>query len=173
MWELDHKESWVPKNWCFWTAVLEKTLESPLECKEIKPVNPNGNQSWIFMKHHEGLMLKLKLQYSGHLLQRADSLEKTRLIRKDPDAGKDWRQEEKGTTEDEMVGWHNQPNGHEFEQAPGDGDGQGSLACCSPWGSKELDTTEQWTTTKSLLHGHDHHPFVPSPNHHHPHADGG
>ena len=80
------------------------------------------------MKHHEGLMLKLKLQYSGHLLQRADSLEKTRLIRKYPDAGKDWRQEEKGTTEDEMVGWHNQPNGHEFEQSPGDSEGQGTMS---------------------------------------------
>ena len=97
---------------------------------------------------------------------------KSWLIRKDPDAGKDWRQEEKRTTEDEIVGWHNQLNGHEFEQAPGDGDGRGSLACCSPWGCKESDTTEQ-LNNNSILSGHDHHPFVPSPNHHHPHADGG
>ena len=104
--------------------VLEKTLESPLDCKEIQPVHPKG------------LMVKLKLQYFGHLMQRTDSLEKT-------DAGKEQRQEEKGTTQDEMVGWHHRLNGHEFEQVPGVGDGQGSPACCSRWGCKESDTTEQ------------------------------
>ena len=106
--ELDCKEGWVPKNWCFWTVLLEKTLESPLDCKEIKPLNPKGNQSWVF--------IGLKLQYFSDLMQRTDSLE-------DPDAGKDWRQEEKGMTEDEMVGKHHQLNGHEFKQAPGVGDG--------------------------------------------------
>ena len=104
MWELDHKESWAPKNWCFWTVVLEKTLESPLDSKE-------SNQSIlkeIIPEHSlEGLMLKLKLQYFGHLMWRTDTLEKI-------DAGKDWRQEEKGMTEDEMVGWQHQLNGHEF-----------------------------------------------------------
>ena len=131
MWELDHKESWAPKNWCFWTVVLEKTLESPLDFKEIKLVNSECSL--------EGLMLKLKLQYLGHLMWRASW-----LIGKDPDAGKDWRQEEKGGTENKMVGWH---HWHEFEQALGVGEGQGGLACCSPWGRKELDTTERpnWT----------------------------
>ena len=115
--------------------MLEKTLESPLDCKKIKPVKPKGNQSWI-LSTLEGLTLKLKLQYFGHLMRRADSLEKT-------DAGKDWRQEEKGTTENEMVGWHYRLNGHEFEQVPGDSEGQGDLAWCSPWGNKQLDMTEQ------------------------------
>ena len=124
MWELDCQESWAPKNWCFWTVVLEKTLESPLDCKEIKPVNPKRNQPWIF---------------NG----RTDADAKNRHIWKDSDAGKDRRQEEKGMTEDEMVGWHHRLDGHEFEQALGVGDGQGSLACCSPWGHKELHTTEQ------------------------------
>ena len=114
MWDLDHKESWVLKNWCFWTVVLKKTFESPLDSKEIKPDSPKGNQSWIFI---ERLMLKLKLQYFA----------KNWLIRKDPEARKNWRQEEKGMTEDEMVGWHHQLDGHESEQAPGVGDGQGSL----------------------------------------------
>ena len=126
----------MPKNWCFWTVVL-KTLESPLDCKEIKPVIPKRISPEYSL---EWLMLKLKLQYFGHLMWRAD-------IGKDPDAGKDWRQEEKGPTEDEMVGWHHRLNGHQFEQAPGVGDGQGSLACCSPWGHKESNMTEllNWT----------------------------
>ena len=103
MWELDCEESTAPKNWCFWTVGLE-TLESPLDCKEIQPVHPKGDPSWVFI---EGLMLRLKLQYFGHLMQ-------SWLIEKDPDAGRDWRQEEKGTTEDEMAGWHHQLDGHEF-----------------------------------------------------------
>ena len=135
---IGHKESWVLKNWCFWTVVLEKTLESPLDCREIQRVNLKEISPEYSL---EGLMLKLKLQYFGHLMQRTDLLEKTLML------GKDWRQEEKGTTEDEMVGWHHRLNGHEFEQALGVGDGQGSLVCCSLWGRKESDTTKRlnWT----------------------------
>ena len=138
MWELDYKERWAAKNWCLWTVVLEKTLESPLDCKGIKPVNPKGNQSWIFIGRTNAKAEALVLW---------PSYAKNWLIGKDPDAGKDQRWEEKGTTEDEMVGWHHWLDGHEFEKAPGVGDGQGSLACCSPWGRKESGTTEQlnWT----------------------------
>ena len=132
MWELDHKESWALKNWCFWTVVLEKTLESPLDFKEIKPVHPKGNQSWIFIGRTDA-------EAETPILWPPDA--KNQLNGKDPDAGKDWRQEEKGMT-DEMVGWHHQLNGREFEQAPGVGDGQGSLACCSPLDRKRSDTTE-------------------------------
>ena len=142
MWELDHKEDWAPKNWCFWTVVLEKTLESPLDCKDIKLVNPKGNQPWIFIG-------KTDAKAEVPVLWLPDA--KNWLISKDPDAGKDWRQQ-KGTTEDETVGWHHQVNGHEFEQTPGDSDGQGSLVCCSPWGHKESDMTE-WlnnNTTKQV-----------------------
>ena len=106
MWKLHYKESWVLKNWCFWTVVLEKTLESPLDCKEIQPVNPKGNKSWIFTGRTDA-------EAETPILWLPDV--KNRLIGKDPDAGKDWRQEEKGTTEDEMVGWHYRHNGHEFE----------------------------------------------------------
>ena len=134
MWELDHKESWAPKNWCFWTVVLEKTLESPLDCKKIKPINPKGNQSWVFIGRTDG-------EAETPILWPPDA--KSWLIWKDPDDGKDWRQEEKGMKKDEMVGWHYQLYGREFEQAPGVGDGQGSLVYCSPWGLKEWDTTEQ------------------------------
>ena len=130
MWELDYKESWALKNWCFWTVVLEKTLESPLDCKEI---NPKENQSWIFTGRTDA-------EAETPILWPPDA--KSWLIRKDPDAGKDRRQAEKGITEDEMVGWHHWLDGHEFEQAPGVGDGQGSLACCSPWGLKESDMIE-------------------------------
>ena len=133
MWELDHKEDWAPKNWCFWTVVLEKTLESPLDCKDIKLVNPKGNQSWIFIGRTDAAVEASKLWSP-------DS--KSQHIRKEPDAGKDWRQE-KGTTEDEIVGWHHRLNGHEFEQARGDCERQGSLACCSPWGCKDSDMTER------------------------------
>ena len=131
MWELDLKESWALKNWCFWTVVLEKTLESPLDCKEIQPVHPKGNQSWIFIGRTDA---------ETPTLWPPDM--KNWLTGEDPDAGKDWRWEEKGLTEDEMVGWHHDLNEHEFEQALGFGDGQGSLACCSPWGHKESDITE-------------------------------
>ena len=113
---------------------VEKTLESPLDCKEIQSVNPKGNQSWI-------LIGRTNAEAEVPILCPPDV--KNWLIRKDPVAGKDWRQEEKGTTEDKIVGWQHRPNEHEFEQAPGDGDGQGGLACCSPWGRKESDTTEQ------------------------------
>ena len=137
MWELNYTESWVLKNWCFWTVVLEKTLENLLDCKEIKPVNPKGNQSWIFIGRTDAET------ETPHWPPDA----KNWLIWKDPNAGKDWRREEKGMTEDEMVGWHHRLDGHEFEQAPGVGDGQGSLVCCSPWGCKESEETEQlsWT----------------------------
>ena len=138
MWELDHKGSWVQKNWCFWTVVLEKTLESPLDCKEIQPVIPKGNQSWIFTGRTDA-------EAETPILWPPDV--KSWFIGKDPDAGKDWRQEEKGTTEDEMVGWHHGLDGSESEQTPGVGDGQRSLACYSPWGHKESDMTEwlNWT----------------------------
>ena len=130
MWELYHKEGWAPKDCCFWTVVLEEILESPLHYKEInqsilKEINPECSL--------EILLLKLKLQYFSHLMRRADSLEKT---------GKDWRKEEKGMAGDKMVGWHHWLNGHEFELTLGDGEGQGSLVCYSPWGHKESDTTE-------------------------------
>ena len=141
MWELDHKKSWAPKNWCFWTVVLEKTLESPLEIpcnKEIKLVNPKGNKSWIFIG---------KTDAEAAILWPHDA--KNRLIGKDPDAGQYWQQEEKGMTEDEMIGWHHLLDGHEFEQTPGVGDGQGSLVLCSPWVHKELDMTK-WLNYKIL-----------------------
>ena len=133
----DYKESWVPKNWCFWTVVLEKTLESPLDFKEIKSVNPKGNQSWIFFGRTDA-------EAETPILWPPDA--KNWLTWKDLDAGKAWRK--KGMTEDEMVGWHHWLNGQEFEQAPGVGDGQGSPACFSPWGCKELDMIEQvnWLT---------------------------
>ena len=117
----------VQKNWCFGTVVLEKTLESPLDCREVKPVNPKGNQSRIFIGMTDA-------EAEIPILWSPDG--KSQLIRKDPDAGKDWREEEKGMTEDEMVGWHHQLNGHEFEQAPGGGEGQGNLVCCHPWGHR-------------------------------------
>ena len=145
MWELDYKESWAPKNGCFWTVVLEKTLESPLDCKEIQPVHPKGNQSWIFIGRTD-------IEAETPILWYPNA--KSWLIVKDPDAGKDWRQEEKGMTEGEMAGWHHWLNGHEFAKTPGFGDGQGGLACCDLWGRKESDTTEQlnWTDMIVPLH---------------------
>ena len=127
---VDH-EGRAPKNWCFWTVVLEKTLESPLDRKEIKPVNPKINQPWI-------LIGRTDAEAEAPMLWPPDV--NTWLIGKDPDAGEDWRQK-KMVTEDEMAGWHHRFNGHELGQTPGDGEGQGSLVCCSPWGQKELDTT--------------------------------
>ena len=132
----------MPKNWCFWIVVLEKTLENALICKEIQPFNPQGNQPWIFIGRTDP-------EAETPILWPPDR--KNWLIRKDSDAGKDWRWEEKGTTEDEMVGWHYQLDGHEFEQGPGVGDGQGGLACCSPWGLKEWDATEQLNWTICIL----------------------
>ena len=121
MWELDYKESWAPKNWCFWTVVLEKTLGSPLDCKEIQPVHPKGDQSGVFIGRTDA-------EAKTPILWPPDV--KSWLIWKDSDAGKDWRQEEKGMTEDEMVGWHHWLTGHEFGWTPGVGDGQGGLECC-------------------------------------------
>ena len=142
MWELDYKEDWASKNWCFWTVVLEKTLESPLDSKKIQPVHPKGNQSWIFIGRTDA-------EAETPILRPSDA--KNWLTGEDPDAGKDWRWEEKAMTEDEMVWWHHWLNGHEFEQAPGVGDGQGSLACCSPWGCKKSDLTEwlNWLTPQN------------------------
>ena len=122
MWELDYKESWALKNWCFWTVVLEKTLDSPLDCKEVQPVHSEGDQPWDLFGRNDA-KAETPILWPPHV--------KSWLIGKDPDAGKDWRREEKGTTEDERVGWHHRLNGHEFEQAPGVGDGQGGLECCS------------------------------------------
>ena len=138
MWELDYKESWAPKNWCFWTVMLEKTLKSLLECKEIQPVHPKGDQSWVFIGRTNA-EAETPILWPPHA--------KSWLTGKNPDAGKDWRQEENGTTENEMVGWHHWLSGHEFELAPEVGDGQGSLVCWSPGCHKELDTTEwlNWT----------------------------
>ena len=133
MWELDCKESWALQKWCFWTVVLEKTLESPVDCKEIQPVHPKGDQSWVFIGRTDA-------EAETPILWPPDM--KNWLIWKDPDAGKVWRREEKGTTKNEMVGWHHWLNGHEFEWTPGVGDGQGGLVCCSPWGLKELNTAE-------------------------------
>ena len=145
MWELDHKEDWVPKNWCFWIVVLEKTLERPSDYKDIKPVNPKGNQPWIFIERTDA-------EAEALVIWLADA--KSRLIGKDLDAGKDWGQEEKGATEDEMEGWHHQYNGHEFEWILGD-NGQGSLGCCSPCGYKSVDTT-WWLNNNSNSHTYVH-----------------
>ena len=138
VWELDQKERWIPKNWCFWTVVLEKTLENPLDCKEIQPVHPKGEQSWVFIGRTDAEAETLIL-WPPHA--------KSWLIGKDSDAGRDWGQEERGTTEDEMAGWHHRLNAHEFGWTPGFGDGQGGLVCCDSCGLKESDMTERvnWT----------------------------
>ena len=138
MWELDCEESWALKNWCFGTVVLEKILESPLACKEIQPVHPKGDQSWMFIGRSD-------VEAETPILWPPDA--KSWLICKDPDAGKDWGQKEKGMTEHEMVGWHHRLNGHRYGWTPGVGDGQGRLACCSSWCHKESDMTEwlNWT----------------------------
>ena len=140
MWELDYKEGWALKNWCFRTVVLEKTLESPLDFKEVQPVHPKGDQSWVFIGWTD-------VKAETPILCPPDA--KSWLILKDPDAGKDWGQEKKGTTEDEMVGWYHWLNGHGFGWTPGAGDGQGGLACCSSWGHKESDMTERLNWTES------------------------
>ena len=125
-------------NWCYWTVVLEKTLESPLDFKEIQPVHPKGDQSWVFIGRTDA-EAETPILWPPHA--------KNWLIGKDSDAGKDWGQEEKGTTEDEMAGWHHRLNGHEFEWTLGVGDRQAGLVCCDSWGRKESDTTERldWT----------------------------
>ena len=139
MWELNCEESWAPKNWCFWTVVLERTFENPLDCKEIQPVHPKGDQSWVFIGRTDA-EAETPVLWPPHA--------KSWLIGKDPDTGKDWAQEEKRTTEDEMVGWHHCLDGHGFGWTPGVGDGQGGLACCGSWGRKESDTSEwlNWLT---------------------------
>ena len=143
MWKLDYKVSWAPKNWCFWTAVLEKTLESPLDCKEIQPAHPKGDQSSVFIGRTDA-------EAETPILWPPDA--KSWLIWKDTDAGKDWGQEEKGITEDEMVRWHHQLNGHGFGWTLGVGDGQGGLECCGSWGHQESDMAERlnWTECNPL-----------------------
>ena len=138
MWELVYKESWARKNWCFWTVVLEKTLESHLDCKEIQPVHSEGDWSWDFFGRNDA-KAETPVLWPPHA--------KSWLIGKDSDAGRDWEQEEKGTTEDEMAGWHHWLNGRESEWTPGVGDGPGGMACCDSWGCKESNMTEwlNWT----------------------------
>ena len=132
--ELDYKESWALKNWCFWTVVLEKTLDSPLDCKEIQPVHPKGDHSWVFIGRID-VETETPILWPPHV--------KSWLTGKDPDAGKHWGQDEKGKTEDEMVGWHHWLDGHGFEQALGVGDGQWGLECCDPWGCR---VRHDWAT---------------------------
>ena len=144
MWELDCEESWVPKNWCFWTVLLEKTLESPLDCKKIQPVHSEGDQSWVLIGRTD-VKAETPILWPPHT--------KSWLIGKDSDARWDWGQEEKGMTEDEMTGWHHRLDAHEFEWTPGVGDGQGGLACCNSWGCKESDTTERPNWTEDVPSG--------------------
>ena len=139
MWQLDHKEGWEPKNWCFWTIAVENTLQSPLDYKEIKPVSPNGNQPWIFIERTDA-------EAEAPVLWSPDA--KSWLIRKDSDAGKEWRPEEKWVTEDEEVGWHHWLNKFDFEQSLEDSEGQGSLVCFSLWGGKKLNMTELLNNNK-------------------------
>ena len=138
MWELDCEESWVPKIWCFWTVVLVKTLQSPLDCKEIQPVHFKGDQSWVSFGRTDA-KAETPILWPPHT--------KSWLIGKDSDAGRDWGQEDKRMTEDEMAGWHHRLDGNEFGWTPGVGDGQGGLACCDSWGHKESDRTQwlNWT----------------------------
>ena len=142
MWELDCEEGWAPKNWCFWTVVLEKTLESPFDCKEIQPVHSEGDQPWDFFGRYNA-KAETPVLWPPH--------EQSWLIGINSDAGRDWGQEEKGTTKDEMAGWHHRLDGRESEWTPGVGDEQGGLACCDSWGCKESDMTEQlnWTMNRT------------------------
>ena len=143
IWELDCEESWLPKNSCFWIVVLEKTLESPLDCKEIQPVHPKGDQSWVFIGRTD-------TEAEAPILWPPNA--KSWLIGKDLDAGRDYGQEEKGLIEDEMAGWHHRLNGHKFEWTLGAGDGQGGLVCCDSWGHKESDTTERLNWSELNFH---------------------
>ena len=138
MWELDCEEIWAPKSWCFWTVVLENTLESPLDCKEIQPVHSEGDQPWDFFGRTDA-KAETPVLWPLHV--------KSWLVGKDSDAGMDWVQEDKRTTEDEMAGWHHRLDGQEFGWTPGVGDVQGDLACCSSWDRKESNMTEwlNWT----------------------------
>ena len=138
IWEMDHNEGWAPTNWCFWITVLEKTPENPLDCKEIKLINPKGNQSWIFIRRTDA-EAEVPILWPLEV--------KSWLTRKDSDAGKDQGQKEKGATEDEMIGHHHRFNGHEFEQTLGDNEGQGSPMPCNPWGQKSWTWLSEWTTT--------------------------
>ena len=142
MWEMDHKKGWEPKDWCFQILMLEKNLESPLNCKEIKLILPEGKQPWIFIRRTDA-------EAEALILWPPDR--KSQLIGKDPDSGKEWGQEEKRVTEDEMAGWHHWLSGHEFEQLPGDSERKRSLVRGSPWGCKESDTTEQWDSNSGSL----------------------
>ena len=146
MWELDCEESWAPKNWCFWTVVLEKTLESPLDFKEIQPVHSEGDQSWVFFGRNDA-KAESPVLWPPHV--------KSWLIGKDSDAGRDWGQEEKGTTEDELAGLHHWLDRCESEWTLGVGDGQGGLACCNSWGCKDSDMTERmnlnWTDGVGII----------------------
>ena len=142
MWELDNKESLVPKNGWFWTVVLEKTPESPLDCKEIQPVHPKWDQSWVFIGRTD-------VEAATPIIWPPDL--KSWLIWKYPDAEKDWGQEKKGTTEDEMAGWHHRLDGHEFGWTPGAGDGQGGLVRYGSWDHKESDMTERLNWLKAYM----------------------
>ena len=144
MWELDCEEGWGPKNWCFWTVVLEKTLESPLDGREIQPVHSEGDQPWDFFGSNDA-KAEISVLWPPHA--------KSWLIGKDSDAGRDCGREEKGMTEDEMARWHHQLDGHESEWTPGVGDEQGGLACCDSWGREESDTTERLIWTEPNLFG--------------------
>ena len=140
--ELNCEEGWAPKNWCFWTVMLEKTLESPLDCKEFQPVHSEGDPPWDFFGRNDA-KAEAPVLWPPHA--------KSWLIGKDSDAGRNWCQEEKGTTEDEMAGWHHRLDGRESEWTPGDGDGQGGLACYNSWGRKESDATERLNWTDIFL----------------------
>ena len=144
MWELACEESWVPKNWCFLTVVLEKTLECPLDCKEIQPVHPKGDQSWVFIGRTDA-EAETPILWPPHA--------KSWLIWKDPDAGRDWGQDEKGMTEDEMVGWHHRLNGHGFGWTPGVGDGQGGLHAAVHEVAKSRTWLSNWTELNSIYEG--------------------
>ena len=143
MWELNNKESYALKNWCVWTVMLEKTLESPLDCEEIQPVHPKGDQSCVFTGRTD-------VEAETPILWPTDA--KSWVIWKDPVPGKDWGQEEKGMTEDEMVGWHHQLSGHGFGWTPGVGDRQGGLMCCGSWGPKSWTRLSNWTELNNPTH---------------------